>query len=183
MTDPSEGTAAILAFWFDEIGPDRWWGGSEETDQACIDRFRELWQSWRSRTPESFLGSAREALAGVVLFDQLPRNMFRGHADAFSTDPLALAIARGAVDRGLDEALTGDERSFLYMPFQHSESMADQERSLLLFTALGNAKNLDFARKHRDMIASYGRFPARNAALGRPNRPGEEAGIAASKDW
>ena len=109
--------------------------------------------------------------------------MFRGHADAFSTDPLALAIAKSAVDRALDETLSEDERSFLYMPFQHSEKIADQERSLLLFTALGNANSLDFARKHRDMIAKYGRFPARNAALGRVNRAGEEEGIKASKDW
>ncbi len=183
MTDADEGTAAILDFWFGEIGPDRWWARSEETDQVCTARFRGLWQEWRGRVPESFLGSPRAALAGVILFDQLPRNMFRGHADAFSTDPLALAISRGAVDRGLDEALSDDERSFLYMPFQHSETIADQDRSLLLFTALGNANNLDFARKHRDMITRYGRFPARNAALGRANRPGEEAGIKASKGW
>jgi len=183
MTDPAEGTDAILHFWFEEIGPDRWWVRSDETDESCIARFRQLWKEWRSRTPESFLGSAREALAGVILIDQFPRNMFRGHADAFSTDPLGLAIAKGAVDRGLDESMTEDERSFVYMPFQHSENLADQERSILLFSALGNANSLDFARKHHDMIAKYGRFPARNAVLGRPDRPGEEAGIAVSKDW
>jgi uncharacterized protein (DUF924 family) len=183
VTEPAEGARAVLHFWFDEIGADRWWVRSQETDEACIERFRELWEEWRSRTPESFLGSAREALAGVVLFDQLSRNMFRGHADAYSTDPLALAIAKSAVDHALDEMLSEDERSFLYMPFQHSEKIADQERSLLLFTALGNANSLDFARKHRDMIAKYGRFPARNAALGRANRAGEEEGIKASKDW
>lgn len=183
MSGPVEGSDAILHFWFDEIGPDRWWVRSEATDQACAEQFRELWVEWRSRTPGSFLGSAREALAGVVLFDQFPRNMFRGHADAFSTDSLALAIAKGAIDHGFDETLSEDERSFLYMPFQHSEKLADQERSLLLFTALGNANSLDFARKHRDMIAKYGRFPARNAALGRANRAGEEEGIEASKGW
>ncbi len=183
MTTSGEGTDAILAFWFDEVGPDRWWVRSDETDESCTARFRDLWEEWRSRTPESFLGSAREALAGVILFDQFSRNMFRGHADAFSTDPLALAIARGALDRGLDDAMSEDERSFLYMPFQHSEALADQDRSLMLFTALGNANSLDFARKHHDMIARYGRFPARNAALGRPNRPGEDAAIEASKDW
>ena len=183
MTSEAEATEAILAFWFDEIGPDRWWVRSQDTDEQSVERFRALWEEWRSRTPESFLGSAREALAGVILFDQLSRNMFRGHADAFSTDPLALAIAKGALDRGLDKMMSADERSFLYMPFQHSEVLADQDRSVALFTALGNANSLDFAHKHRDMIARYGRFPARNAALGRPDRPGEAAGIEASKGW
>jgi uncharacterized protein (DUF924 family) len=183
VTGPAEGTGTILRFWFEEIGPDRWWVRSQATDEACAERFRELWEEWRSRTPGSFLGSAREALAGVVLFDQFPRNIFRGHADAFSTDPLALAIAKGALDRGFDETLSEDERSFLYMPFQHSENIDDQERSLLLFTALGNANSLEFARKHRDMIAQYGRFPARNAALRRANRAGEGEGIEASKYW
>lgn len=183
MVTPAEGTEAILGFWFDEIGPDRWWIKSAETDAAIVERFGEQWEAWRSRPPETFLGSPREALAGVILFDQFSRNMFRGHADAFSTDPLALAIADGAIDRGLDQTMTADERSFLYMPFQHSERLKDQQRSVGLFTALGIANSLDFARKHHDMIARYGRFPARNAALGRPNRPGEEAGIAASRDW
>lgn len=183
MTTSAQGTAAILGVWFDEIGPDRWWVRSQETDDAIVDRFGDLWKEWRSRIPESFLGSAREALAGVILFDQFSRNMFRHHADAFSTDPLALAIARGAVDRGLDKDMSEDERSLLYMPFQHSEALADQDRAVMLFTALGNANSLGFAKKHRDMIARFGRFPARNAALGRANRPGEEAGIAESKDW
>lgn len=183
MTDSAEGTALVHDFWFDEIGPDRWWVRSADTDAAIVERFGALWEEWRSRTPESFLGSAREAVAGVILFDQFPRNMFRGHADAFSTDPLALAITKGALDRGLDKAMNADELSFLYMPLQHSETMADQECSLLLFTALGNANSLDFARKHHDMIARYGRFPARNAALGRADRPGEDEAIELSKGW
>ena len=183
MTNNAEGTEAILGFWFGTIGPERWWARSNETDEAIVARFRDLWEEWRSRTPESFLSTARDALAGVILFDQFPRNMFRGHADAFSTDALALAIARQAVDGGLDTLLDTDERSMLYMPFQHSEMLADQERSLLLFTALGDARALDFAHRHHDMIARYGRFPARNAALGRADRPGEDEGIAASRDW
>lgn len=182
MTDEA-GTAAILDFWMREIGPDRWWVRSAETDAACVERFAELWEEWRGRMPESFFGTPDEALAGVLLFDQFPRNMFRGHADAFSTDSLALAIAKGAVDRELDARMSADGRAFLYMPFLHSEALADQDRSVALFTALGNARSLDFARKHRDMIARYNRFPARNATLGRANRPGEETGIEASKDW
>jgi len=183
MTPSTEGAAAILGFWFDEIGPDRWWTRSEETDAAVVERFGDLWAEWRSRTPDSFLGSTEEAVAGVILFDQFSRNMFRGHADAFSTDPLALAIARGALDRGLDAGIAKDQLSFLYMPFQHSEAMADQQRSLALFTTLGDARSLDFAHKHHDMIARFGRFPARNGALGRADRPDEAAALAMSSDW
>lgn len=184
MTTPhDQGTAAILGFLFDEIGVDRWWGRSDDIDRACIERFADLWCEWRPRVPDSFLGSAREALAGVILFDQFPRNMYRGHADAFSTDSLALAIAKAAVDRGLDDALTVEERAFLYMPFQHSEVLADQDRSVALFTALGDQRALGFAHKHHEMIAAFGRFPARNAALGRPDRPGEAAAIEMSRGW
>ena len=93
--------------------------------------------------------------------------MFRGHADQFSTDPLALAIARGAVACGYDDGMTSDRRGFLYMPFEHSEVLADQRQSLLLFTALGNSEMLDYAKKHHAVIERFGRFPHRNAMLGR----------------
>lgn len=182
MTD-DETTDAILSFWFEEIGPDRWWERSQETDDAIIDRFRETWEAWRSRTPESFLGSARAALAGVILFDQFSRNMFRGHADAFSTDPLVRAIADGAIDAGLDQAMTVDERAFLYLPFMHSEALADQDRSLLLFTKLGVDQHIRYANEHRDVIVRFGRFPHRNAVLGRADRSGEAEAIAEGQDW
>ncbi len=179
----STGTDDILHYWFDELGPDRWWKRSDETDETIRARFLDLWSDWRSRTPESFLGSAREALAGVILFDQFPRNLFRGSADAFSTDPLAIAIARGAVDAGLDDALSQDERSFLYMPFMHSEDLDDQQRSVLLFTALGIPNSLDFAHKHHDVVAKFGRFPHRNTVLGRAMRAGEEEAAKQGADW
>jgi len=111
----------------------------------------------------------------VILFDQFPRNMFRGHADQFSTDHLARAIAEAAVDAGLDDELEPRERQFLYMPFQHSEDLEDQNRSVLLFTRLGEAEQLGYAKKHRDVIARFGRFPHRNAMLGRAPRPDEIA--------
>ncbi|TZG26062.1 DUF924 family protein [Sphingomonas montanisoli] len=178
-----ETTDAILDFWFREIGPDRWWERSQDTDDAIVDRFGEIWAEWGSRMPGSFLGSARDALAGVILFDQFPRNMFRGHADAFSTDLLARAIAEGAIDKRLDRSMTLDERTFLYLPFMHSEDMADQDRALLLFTQLGEAQHLRYANEHRDMIARFGRFPHRNAALGRKDRPGEAEAIEEGETW
>jgi uncharacterized protein (DUF924 family) len=103
----------------------------------------------------------------VILFDQLPRNMFRGRADQFATDHLALAVARAAIERGYDDGMEQAKRGFLYMPFQHSEDLPDQVRSLLLFTALGDAEQLRFARLHHDVIERFGRFPHRNKALGR----------------
>ena len=101
--------------------------------------------------------------------------MFRGHADAFSTDHLALAIASEAVARDFDHALASAERKFLYMPFQHSENLDDQNRAVLLFTEIGDDEQLGYARKHRDVIKRFGRFPHRNAMLGRAPRADELA--------
>ena len=166
----------VLDFWFG-LTPEQHWKMDRVLDEAIRDRFRELWGEQRQNLPDAFLGSARDALAAVILFDQFPRNMFRGPADQFSTDPLALAVAKGAVDRGFDDALPNEQRVFLYMPFQHSEKLEDQQRSLLLFTALGDDYHLGYARKHCDVIARFGRFPHRNAMLGRTPRPDEiEAG-------
>ena len=164
----------VLDFWFG-LGPAQWWGGGADVDAACRDKFLDLHAELRQLPPASFLSDARTALAAVILFDQLPRNMFRGHADQFMSDSLALAVAKGAVDRGFDGELSKDEKSFLYMPFQHSEVLADQQRSLALFTALNDDWLLGFAKKHHDLIARFGRFPHRNAMLGRAPRPAEVA--------
>jgi uncharacterized protein (DUF924 family) len=164
----------VLGFWFG-MGPDQWWRGGDAVDAACRDGFLDLHAEKRQLPSDSFLGDARTALAAVILFDQLPRNMFRGHADQFMTDSLALAVAKGAVERGYDDQLTKDEKSFLYMPFQHSEKLADQRRSIALFTALNDEWLLGFARKHLDLIERFGRFPHRNAMLGRAPRPAEVA--------
>ena len=163
----------VLGFWF-ALGQEQWWKSDPALDAAIRERFLALWETQREAVAEAFLGSARDAVAAVILFDQFPRNMFRGHADQFSTDPLALAVARGAVERGLDEAMSPAERGFLYMPFQHSEDLGDQKRSLALFTALGDDYQLGYARKHHDVIARFGRFPHRNPILGRRSTPEEE---------
>jgi uncharacterized protein (DUF924 family) len=136
----------------------------------------------RALPVESFLTDPLTALAGVILFDQLPRNMFRGHADAYSTDHLALAIAKGAIARGFDKELAKDERKFLYMPLQHSEQLDDQNQALLLFTQLGDDEQIKYSKHHRDIIARFGRFPHRNAILGRASRP-EEIAAGADKPW
>jgi len=166
--------AEVLRFWFG-LTYDEWWKGGPELDHRIRQRFLKLWTERRQLPAESFLDDPLTALAAVILFDQFPRNMFRGHADQFSTDHLALAIARGSLEKGFDEQLQPQERGFLYMPFQHSEDRDDQQRSLLLFTALGDPVQLNFARKHHDVIARFGRFPHRNAMLGRAPRPEETA--------
>jgi uncharacterized protein (DUF924 family) len=165
---------AVLDFWFG-LAPERWWKTDPALDAAIRRRFLPLWRERREAVPEQFLGSPEDALAAAILFDQFPRNMFRGEAEAFATDALARAVARGAVDRGLDRDLPADRRPFLYMPFEHSEDREDQKRSLLLFTALGDDHHIGYAKKHHDVIARFGRFPHRNAVLGRRPREDEQA--------
>ena len=167
----------VVDFWFG-LAPEQWWKGGEALDAEIAERFTELWEEQRSFPAAHFLGSARDALAAVILFDQFPRHIFRGHADQFSTDPLALAIAKGAVERALDEQLTPQQRGFLYMPYQHSEDLDDQRRSLGLFSALaadGEDDQLRYAKLHHEVIERFGRFPHRNAMLGRTPRPDEVA--------
>ena len=164
----------VVRFWFGQ--PDEnWWKADPAFDEEVRERFHGLWDEKRQLPADCFLGDPLIALAAVVLFDQFPRNMFRGHAEQFATDHLALQVAIQAVDRGFDDELDRRERGILYMPFQHSERLSDQKRSLQLFTALGNDFQLGFARKHHDVIARFGRFPHRNAILGRAPRPDEIA--------
>ena len=164
----------VVRFWFGQ--PDEnWWKADPAFDEEVRERFHGLWDEKRQLPADCFLGDPLIALAAVVLFDQFPRDMFRGHAEQFATDHLALQVAIQAVDRGFDDELDRRERGILYMPFQHSERLSDQKRSLQLFTALGNDFQLGFARKHHDVIARFGRFPHRNAMLGRAPRPDEIA--------
>ena len=164
----------VLTFWFG-LSEEQWWSGGDQLDHDIRQRFLKLWAEKRQLPVEAFLTDALTALAGVILFDQLPRNMFRGQAEQFATDPLALGISKGAVDEGFDAALAPDERAFLYMPFEHSENLADQNRSMLLFTALGDPRYVKYAKLHHDIIERFGRFPHRNAMLGRAPRADELA--------
>jgi uncharacterized protein (DUF924 family) len=166
--------ADVRKFWFG-LGRDGWWRSGPELDHRIKQRFLKLWAEKRQLPVESFLADPLTALAAVILFDQFPRNMFRGSAEQFATDHLALAISKGAIDKEFDEGLQPKERGFLYMPFQHSENLADQNRGLLLFTELGDQEQLGYARMHHDIIERFGRFPHRNAMLGRAPRPDEVA--------
>lgn len=173
MTD-ADWRGDILKFWFG-LNPDQWWDGGPALDHRIRERFLKLWSEKRQLPVDAFLTDPLTALAGVILFDQLPRNMFRRSADQFATDHIALAIAKAAVDKEFDKTLQPTERKFLYMPFQHSENISDQNRSVLLFAEIGDSEQVGYAKKHRDIIERFGRFPHRNALLGRAPRSDELA--------
>ena len=166
--------AQLLKFWF-SLGSERWFKVDTALDHLIVQKFLKLWADKRQLPADAFLTDPLTALAGVILFDQLPRNMFRDNAEQFATDELALAIARAATDAGFDDQLAPDERMFLYLPLEHSENMADQSRSILMFTKLGDKRYLGYAKLHHDIIERFGRFPHRNAILGRRPRAAEIA--------
>jgi uncharacterized protein (DUF924 family) len=164
----------VLKFWF-SLTHEQHFGRDETLDHQIKQLFLKLWAEKRQLPVDAFLREPLTALAAVILFDQLPRNMFRGSAEQFATDHIALAIAKAAIDKGFDEELPRDERAFLFMPFQHSEKLSDQVRSVLLFTALADPRFLPYAKRHHDVIERFGRFPHRNAMLGRAPRADELA--------
>lgn len=162
----------VLKFWFG-LEPRQWWNANSELDHRIRQNFLKLWTEKRQLPVDAFVNDSLSALAAVILFDQVPRNMFRGLAEQFATDHLALAVAKEAVEKKLDEQLRAIERNFLYMPFEHSEKLDDQNRAVLLQSETGEADFIAAAKKHRDVIAKFGRFPHRNAMLGRAPRADE----------
>ena len=157
----------VLSFWFGDLDYNAWFTKSDATDALCRDRFLHVYEELAAAPAETALSSPQRALATVVVLDQFPRNMFRGSPKAFAADPFAREVALRAVTCGFDQKFGLHERAFLYLPFEHSEQLADQERSVALFTALGDADYTKYAIAHRDIIARFGRFPHRNAVLGR----------------
>ena len=171
--DPSR-IEEVLGFWFGELGPDDWFGGGEVVDARIRERFLALHEALRDEgVPESWRATARGLLAAVIALDQLPRNLYRDDKRAFAADAAALGLAKEALARRFDREMSEDERKFLYLPFEHSEDPAEQARSVALFSALGDEVSLDYAKQHKVVIDRFGRFPHRNAALGRPSTPEE----------
>lgn len=170
MADPVE----VLDFWLGTVGPEGWYAGGDEIDALCYG-FRDVWQAARDGGLDHWVDGAVGTLAYLVLTDQLPRNMFRGQADAFATDALALAAARKAVAEGWDMDAPEPDRQFFYMPFEHSEDLADQDRAVELLTErLSSDPDMALhARAHREVIRRFGRFPTRNEALGRESSEAE----------
>ncbi len=180
---PADWAAQLLSFWFEAHGDADWWQGGPDFDAEVKDRFDEWREALRVLPADHFLTDADTTLAAILLFDQIPRNAHRGSAEAFSTDHIALALAKAAVARGLDIGLAKNKRLFLYLPFEHSEDAADQRESVRLISALGDERLTQFALDHQTMIDRFGRFPHRNVALGRANRPGEAEAVAAGGGW
>jgi uncharacterized protein (DUF924 family) len=170
--------AEVVAFWRD-AGPGKWFRGGDAFDAACRERLGDAHHAAARRELDGWSSTAEGALALLLLLDQIPRNIFRGSGHAFATDGLARHVAQLAVDAGHDAAYEPALRAFFYLPFEHSESLADQERSVALFAALGDANYRDYATAHRDIIVRFGRFPHRNAALGRDTTPEERAWLDA----
>lgn len=180
---PADWAQQLLTFWFGTHDQSHWFGGGPDFDQDVADIAGEWLPALRSLPASSFLTDGNTALAATILFDQVPRNLYRGTAEAFATDPLAIAIARGLVAREWDQAWDDDHRLFAYLPFEHSEDMDDQRESLRLFSQLSDPSSLDFAQKHYDIVHRFGRFPHRNDILGRKSHPDEADAIEAGKNW
>ena len=161
--------AELLDFWFEQDRK-RWFVKDPAFDEEIRFRFLPAYEKALTGGLASWREDPRSCLALIILCDQFPRNMFRGTARAFEADERARACARTIVEKGWDKAMTEDERTFAYLPFEHSESLADQELSMRLFK--GNP-NFEWARKHWEIIRRFGRFPHRNAALGRASTPEE----------
>lgn len=159
----------MLDFWF---GQDRkaWFEKNPSFDEEIRRRFLGLYERAAAGGLAPWMGAPRSCLALAILLDQFPRNMFRGTARAFAADGLAREAARTIVERGWDQGMSADERTFAYLPFEHSEALQDQETSLRLFQG---TENFEWARRHWEIIRRFGRFPHRNAILGRASTPEE----------
>jgi uncharacterized protein (DUF924 family) len=164
--------AALIAFWT-EAGPARWFKKDDAFDQAFRDRFLALHEAAARGELAHWSDTAEGALALVLLLDQFPRNAFRGTARMYATDARARAVADAAVTRGFDHRVEPSLQAFFYLPFEHSESIADQERSVMHFQRLGG-RHLEFAEQHRDIVRRFGRFPHRNPILGRTTTADEQ---------
>ena len=164
----------VIAFW-KEAGPDKWFAKDAAFDADFRKRFEAAHFAAARRELDGWMHSAEGALALMILLDQFPRNVFRGTGHAFATDPLALSLARQALAAGFDQRTEMALRRFFYLPFQHSEAMADQDRALALFQALDRPANDRWAEHHHGVIARFGRFPHRNRALGRETTLEEQA--------
>ncbi len=163
---------SVVDYWRD-AGPARWFARDAAFDDDFRQRFLDLhWKAAR-RECEHWLQSAQGALALQILLDQFPRNCFRGTAHSYATDGLARHYAQRSIEKGWDHEVAPQLRLFLYLPFEHSEDPHDQERSVAMFEALGDAEYLRYAELHRDIIRRFGRFPHRNESLGRISTPAE----------
>lgn len=164
---------AILDYWYSEAVRPCWFNSTPALDAEIRARFESLWCQAAAGELDAWQATPEGALALVIILDQLPLNMYRGRPEAFSTEQKAVAVAKGAIECGLDKQIARDRLMFLYMPLMHSEHLADQDLSVSSFASAGLADNLRWAEHHRNLVRRFGRFPHRNAILGRPSTPEE----------
>ncbi|GAA0698795.1 DUF924 family protein [Marinobacterium maritimum] len=163
----------VIDFWFNELEPRQWWIKDDLLDQQISERFLSLHEQARRCELFGWRQSAAGTLAEILLLDQFSRHIYRDRAMAFAQDPQALVLAQYAIEREVDKSLSTAQRSFLYLPFMHSESPVIQQESVRLYTELGDQSSLDFAHRHKDIIDRFGRYPHRNEILGRVSTPEE----------
>lgn len=168
---------SVIEFWT-QAGPKRWFAKDEAFDAEFRERFLSVHQAAVDGQLDEWVEDPEGALALVILLDQFPRNAFRGFPRAFATDAIAREIADQAIEAGHDAAVSTELRAFFYMPFMHSEELADQDRCVALFEECGDTQSLKYAHVHRDVIERFGRFPHRNEVLGRPTSEEEEEFLA-----
>jgi uncharacterized protein (DUF924 family) len=178
----SEGTREVLDFWFDPAWKAHWFEPSAAFDRAVAARLGDLHRRAAGGELDGWQSSAEGCLALCILLDQAPRQLFRGSPRAFATDAQALAVAKRALAAGFDRQLPLEQRQFLYLPLMHSEDLADQERCVAIYATEELRHNLHHAAGHADIIRRFGRFPHRNAALGRTTTAEEHAFLRESGD-
>ena len=164
----------ILGFWLG-AGPAKWFKKVAAFDEAIRLKFEPTHHRAARGEYDAWAATAEGALALLLLLDQFPRNLYRGSGHAFATDPKARALARAAIERGFDRQVEPALRNFFYLPFEHSEDLTDQDDCLALCAEAGVADDIKWAGLHRDIIARFGRFPHRNASLGRVTTAEEQA--------
>ena len=177
MTSHAQDATAqsVIQFWFDESSPKQWFTKDAAFDAAIQTRFGKLLEQAALGEFWGWRSDALGRLAEIIVLDQFSRNVWRDTPKSFAQDPMSLVLTQELIALGLDQGLTESQRAFAYMPLMHSESRVVQGESLRQFTALGNPNNLDFAKRHEAIIARFGRYPHRNAILGRENTAEESA--------
>jgi uncharacterized protein (DUF924 family) len=165
----------VLTFWFEETRPEQWFKKDKDFDATIRRRFLALHEVLAAKPNEALFVDARTALAAVIVFDQMSRNMFRDTPRAFATDEVAFWVAQAAIAKGFDASLTKDQRSFLYLPFEHAEDALAQARCVALMATLQDPELSKWAVAHKAIVDRFGRFPHRNAVLGRTSTSEEIA--------
>lgn len=171
----------VIDFWFSDEAQRRWFRSTAEFDEQIRARFHSLWEKAKDRRLDHWVQTPEGALALVIVLDQFPLNMFRGAAEGYSTESLAREAADHAIQHRWDADMDDARKAFFYLPFMHSESLADQDRSVQLYRSAGLIDSLRWAEHHREIIQRFGRFPHRNAALGRVNTPEETAWLTSDE--